>query len=287
MTVPSHSMPDHTHLLSSPDATKYEETTCRVIVLIPARLAATRLPDKPLIDLAGKPMIQHVWERANAAKGVALVAVATPDPVILAVVEGFGGRGILTSERHRSGTDRLAEAADILALSPHDIVVNVQGDEPLIEAASIEAAFAPLLEDSTLPMASLMCICPAIDIDNPNCVKVVCARNGDALYFSRTRLPFPRTDTGDVSVMQHIGLYAYRRDFLSVYAGLAPTPLERTEALEQLRVLENGYRIRMVQVEDAAVGVDTPEDLERARRILEGLLSCADRKVRNDQFNCL
>ena len=269
MTVPSISTHDENVSPMSPNA----QTERRVIVLIPARLAATRLPDKPLIDLAGKPMIQHVWERASAAKGVSLVSVATPDPAIVEVVENFGGRAILTSSSHRSGTDRLAEAADILGLSPQDIVVNVQGDEPLLEPASIEAAFAPLIADASLPMASLMCVCPAVDIENPNCVKVVCALNGNALYFSRVRLPFPRSEAGMASVMQHIGLYAYRRDFLTIYAGLAPSPLERTEALEQLRVLENGYRIRMVQVQDAAVGVDTPEDLERARHLLQALTS--------------
>ena len=244
----------------------------RVVALIPARLAATRLPNKPLIDIAGWPMIRHVWERARAASGIAQVAVATPDAEIIAAVEGFGGTAILTSPAHRSGTDRLAEAAAILGLADADIVVNVQGDEPLIEPAAIEKVFAPLLSHPNLPMASLMCPCPAQDRDNPACVKVVCARSGDALYFSRARLPFARAasiKTPPVEIMQHIGLYAYRRDFLARFAALPPSPLEQTESLEQLRVLENGYRIRMARIESAPVGVDTPEDLERVRQILD------------------
>ncbi len=240
----------------------------KVVVLIPARLAATRLPNKPLIDIGGWPMIRHVWERAKAAPGIAQVAVATPDAEIARAVEAFGGVALLTSPKHRSGTDRLAEAADLLALAENDIVVNVQGDEPLIEPSAIALVFAPLLADPALPMASLMCACPAQDRDNPACVKVVCARNGDALYFSRARLPFarsPSTENSSAEVMQHIGLYAYRRDFLARFAAMPPAPLEQTESLEQLRVLENGFRIRMTRIESAPVGVDTPEDLRRVR----------------------
>lgn len=240
-----------------------------VVVLIPARLAATRLPDKPLVDIGGRPMIWHVWRRATQVENVSVVAIATPDEEISRGVEKFGGRAIMTSSAHRSGTDRLAEAADILDLPDSAIVVNVQGDEPLLRPKSIEAAFRPLLEDPELPMSSLMCPCPEIDRDNPACVKVVAAPSGDALYFSRSRIPFERGSDRPVAVMQHVGLYAYRRDFLRTYAALTPTPLERTEALEQLRVLENGYRIRMVRVEDAPIGVDTPEDLERVRALID------------------
>ena len=241
----------------------------RVIALIPARLAATRLPNKPLVDIAGWPMIRHVWERVRAAQGIAQSAVATPDAEIVRVVEGFGGTALLTSPAHRSGTDRLAEAAALLNLADSDIVVNIQGDEPLIEPSAIEQVFAPLLADPALPMASLMCPCPAQDRDNPACVKVVCARNGDALYFSRARLPFSRNgspETLPAEIMQHIGLYAYRRDFLARFAALPPSPLELAESLEQLRVLENGFRIRMTRIESAPVGVDTAEDLERVRK---------------------
>jgi 3-deoxy-manno-octulosonate cytidylyltransferase (CMP-KDO synthetase) len=240
----------------------------QIVGLIPARLAATRLPNKPLAELAGKTMIQWVWERTRQAAGVAEVAIATPDAEIARVVESFGGRAVMTSAAHRSGTDRLAEAATVMGLAPRDIVINIQGDEPLLEPAAIEAVVAPLLADESLPMSSLTCPCPEYDLDNPACVKVVFALNGDALYFSRARLPFERNPAGVATVMQHVGLYAYRREFLATFAALPPTPLEQTEGLEQLRVLENGYRIRMVRVETAPVGVDTPEDLERARRLL-------------------
>lgn len=244
------------------------ETAPRIVGLIPARLAATRLPNKPLIDIAGKPMVQHVWERARQVRGMSQVAVATPDEEIARAVEAFGGQAIMTSASHRSGTDRLAEAASILGLEAQDIVVNIQGDEPLIQPAAIEAVLAPLLEDSTLPMSSLMCPCPEYDLDSPACVKVVVGLNGEALYFSRARLPYRRNPDGPAIVMQHCGLYAYRRWFLAAFAALPPTPLEQTEALEQLRALEHGYRIRLVRIENAPVGVDTPEDLERARRLL-------------------
>ncbi|GDX39976.1 3-deoxy-manno-octulosonate cytidylyltransferase [Armatimonadota bacterium] len=240
-----------------------------VVALIPARLAATRLPDKPLVDIAGKTMIQHVWERVSQVRGVTAIAIATPDSAIQQVVESFGGQAIMTSHEHRSGTDRLAEAARILELEPDDIVINIQGDEPLLEPANIEAALAPLLEDPALPMSSLTCPCPEIDRDNPACVKVVFAPNGDALYFSRSRIPFPRDESTGVVTMQHIGLYAYRNGFLQTYSALAPTPLEQTEGLEQLRALENGYRIRMVRIEKAPIGVDTPEDLARVRALFE------------------
>lgn len=242
----------------------------RVVVMIPARLAATRLPGKPLLDIVGKPLIQHVWERARRAAGVSEVLICTPDVEIVQAVERFGGQAVMTSAAHRSGTDRLAEAAEILMLSDEEIVVNVQGDEPLLEPADIEAAVVPLRQDATLPMASLMCPCPEIDLENNSCNKVVCALNGDALYFSRNRIPFPRQPDG-APVRQHIGLYVYRRSFLRTFASLPPTPLERTEALEQLRVLEHGYRIRMVEVAHAPIGVDTPEDLERVRRLLASI----------------
>lgn len=239
----------------------------RVFGMIPARMASTRLPDKPLADIAGQPMIQHVWERARAARGVEQVLLVTPDAAIIAAAERFGATALLTSDRHRSGTDRLAEAAAILQLPEEAIVINIQGDEPLLEPTSIEAVLAPLLADPSLPMSSLMCPCPQSEWDNPNTVKVVCGLNGRALYFSRAHLPFPRQATG-AQVMQHIGLYAYRRDFLARYAALAPTPLEQTESLEQLRVLEHGFAIQMVEVAQAPVGVDTPEDLARVRALV-------------------
>ncbi|HLK58523.1 MAG TPA: 3-deoxy-manno-octulosonate cytidylyltransferase [Chthonomonadaceae bacterium] len=242
-------------------------TETPIVGLIPARLAATRLPNKPLIDIAGRPMIHHVWERARSAPSLSQVAIATPDQEIIEAAQAFGAQAILTDPTHRSGTDRLAEAATLLDLPAQAIIVNIQGDEPLLDPAAIEAVVALLVADPSLPMSSLMCPCPPEDWDNPGCVKVVAAPNGDALYFSRARIPFPRNTT-EIVTMQHVGLYAYRRDFLATYAALPPTPLERTESLEQLRVLENGYRIRMARIEQAPIGVDTPEDLVRARQLL-------------------
>jgi 3-deoxy-manno-octulosonate cytidylyltransferase (CMP-KDO synthetase) len=232
-----------------------------VVGIIPARLAATRLPDKPLLDIAGKTMIQRVWERAQQARRLDSVYIATPDERIRQVVEEFGGVALMTSDRHRSGTDRLAEASAGLDA---EIIVNIQGDEPLIEPGYIDRSVEPLLEDPALEMSSLMCICPEEERENPATVKVVAAANGDALYFSRSRIPFPRGEEG-VPVMQHIGLYAYRRDFLLEFSKLSPTPLEITESLEQLRALENGRRIRMVAVEKAPLSVDTMEDLVRVQ----------------------
>jgi 3-deoxy-manno-octulosonate cytidylyltransferase (CMP-KDO synthetase) len=237
-----------------------------VVAIIPARLAATRLPDKPLAMLGGKTMIQRVWERARAASCLADVLIATPDRRILEVVQAFGGRAVMTSDRHRTGTDRLAEAAEGLDA---DIIVNIQGDEPLIDPATIERAVQPLLDDPALPMSSLMCPCPEEERDNPATVKVVTSASGDALYFSRFPIPYPRSGESGAPTMQHIGLYAYRRDFLLTFAGLAPTPLEQAESLEQLRALEHGYRIRMVGVERAPLSVDTPEDLARVGAIIE------------------
>lgn len=241
--------------------------SARAIGLIPARMAATRLPGKPLIEISGKPMIQHAWERARQATALSDVLVATPDDEIRRAVEGFGGHAIMTSDRHRSGTDRVAEAAHGLDA---EIIVNIQGDEPLIDPAYIDAAIAPLAADPSLPMSSLMCACPEEDLDNPACVKVVVALSGDALYFSRARIPFERSAEGGTGVRQHIGLYAYRRDFLAEFARLPATPLERTESLEQLRAIEHGFRIRMVAVLNAPLSVDTPEDLSRVRHLLAG-----------------
>ncbi len=239
----------------------------RAVVIIPARLAATRLPNKPLLDICGKSMIQRVWDQARMANGIAEVAIATPDEEIAVEVERFGGRAIITSHSHRSGTDRLAEAVEQMHA---DVVVNVQGDEPLIQPEYIERALQPLAADSTLMMTSLMCPCPIDELDNPATVKVVAAVNGDALYFSRARIPHRRTDAAPAVVMQHIGLYAYRREFLLRFPSLEPTQLEQTEMLEQLRALEHGYRIRMVEVENAPLSVDTEEDLRRVREILSG-----------------
>jgi 3-deoxy-manno-octulosonate cytidylyltransferase (CMP-KDO synthetase) len=238
--------------------------------MIPARLAATRLPDKPLIEINGKPMVQHVWERSRQAAGVDEVVIATPDDSIAQAAAAFGATAIMTSHEHRSGTDRLAEAATVLGLAEHDIVVNVQGDEPLVDPEVIEALVEVLRKNPDIPMASVMCPCPDVDLDDPACVKVVAALTGQALYFSRSRIPYARREVEGIQVMQHMGMYAYRRGFLARYAALPPTPLEQMEALEQLRVLDHGYSIRMIRTERAPIGVDTPQDLERVRVLLSG-----------------
>lgn len=237
----------------------------KIIGIVPARLAAVRLPNKPLLDICGKPMIQRVWERVRMARSLEDVIVATPDEAIAAAVEAFGGRAAMTSAEHRSGTDRLAEVARGLDV---EIVVNIQGDEPLIDPAAIDAAVQPLLDDTALQMTSLMCVCPAEEIVNPATVKVVTDPRGRALYFSRATIPYRRNAESALPVMQHIGLYAYRRDFLLTFASLPPTPLEMTESLEQLRAIENGHAIQMVQVPRAPLSVDTQEDLDRVRRIV-------------------
>lgn len=235
-----------------------------VIGVIPARMAATRLPGKPLVEIAGKPMIQWVWERARQAKQLQALYIATPDLEILQAAERFGAKAMLTSHQHRSGSDRVAEVA---RRTEGELYVNIQGDEPLLEPSNIDLAVQPLLEDPTLLMSSLYCLAEPSEYDQPTVVKVVLDLQGNALYFSRARIPYPREWT-DLPVYKHIGLYVYRRDLLLQFAEWEPTPLECTESLEQLRALEHGVRIRMVQVERAPIAVDTEEDLARVRRML-------------------
>jgi len=241
----------------------------KVAAVIPARLAATRLPNKPLIDIAGKPMIQHVYERASRASHAAFVVVATPDAEIYDAVRRFGGEAVMTSLTHRSGTDRVAEAARALP-AEYRIIVNVQGDEPLLDPSTIDAVAAPLLEDAGIVMTSAMARLPEDRVPDPNAVKVVVDRSGFALYFSRSPLPFRRNDSPLYAPLLHIGLYAYRRDFLETITNLEPTPLEQIESLEQLRVLESGCRIRMVETARPPESVDTPEDLARVRELVAG-----------------
>jgi 3-deoxy-manno-octulosonate cytidylyltransferase (CMP-KDO synthetase) len=243
----------------------------KIIAIIPARLAATRLPNKPLIDICGKTMIQRVYEQAKLATQLADVWVATPDEAIAEAVRAFGGTVVMTRSDHPSGTDRLAEAA--LHLPPDvSIIVNVQGDEPLIDPATIDAVAMPLQTDRSLAMTTLSCPLPVGRENDPNAVKVVCDIHGNALYFSRSPLPYRRDGKIPYAPQLHVGLYAYRRDFLALYPTLTPTPLSQIESLEQLRVLEHGYKIRVVQGTDAPESVDTPEDLERVRQLFMRVL---------------
>jgi 3-deoxy-manno-octulosonate cytidylyltransferase (CMP-KDO synthetase) len=243
----------------------------KITAVIPARYASTRFAGKPLADILGKPMIQWVYERTVRASLVSETIVATDDERIAAVVRRFGGRVEMTSADHETGTDRLAEVASRLDA---ELIVNVQGDEPLIEPAMIDGAIAPLVADSTIPMGTLMArITSRDDLENPNIVKVVTDGAGCALYFSRSPIPHLRDEggmpdeaalvAGHYPFFRHIGLYVFRRDFLLNFARLAQTPLEKMEKLEQLRALEHGFRIRVEETRHDSIGVDTPADLQR------------------------
>lgn len=232
--------------------------------VIPARYASTRLPGKPLADIAGKPMIQRVYEQVSKAKKPALVIVATDDQRVFDKVESFGGTALMTQPNHPTGTDRLAEVA-----SHHqdiDVIINVQGDEPLIDADVIDQLAELFLEDADLQMATVASPLLEEEYDEPSAVKVICNKRGDAMYFSRSLIPYPRHAFINPP-MKHVGIYAYRRQFLLDYAKMDPTPAEETESLEQLRALENGYAIRVIKTDKRFVGVDTPEDLERVNAI--------------------
>lgn len=234
----------------------------KTVVMIPARMAATRLPNKPLVDIAGKPMIQWVYEKSCLSIADA-VFIVTPDEEIAEAARAFGAPVIMTSHAHQTGTDRLAEAVKQLPETV-TIVVNVQGDEPRITAESINSTIYPLIADPDLAMSTLACALPDTALTDPNTVKVVCKLNQDALYFSRSPLPFQR-NLGHATSLQHVGLYAYRQWFLVKFPTLVRTPLEQTESLEQLRALEHGYRIRVVQTATVPESVDTEEDLVKVR----------------------
>jgi 3-deoxy-manno-octulosonate cytidylyltransferase (CMP-KDO synthetase) len=251
-----------------------------VVAIIPARYGSTRLPGKPLADIGGKPMIQHVYESTLKAPGLGRVLVATDDRRIEQAVQSFGGEVLMTSSRHTSGTDRLAEVARRIKA---DWLVNVQGDLPFIHAETIARAIVPMRRNPGVPMGTVCT--PIYDVAewrDPNIVKVLKDRAGFALYFSRAAIPFPRQAAVDPSGgkitaraprrlwgYRHLGLYVYRRDFLLKFARLRPTALERIESLEQLRALENGYRIYVAEVDERSIEVDTPADLKKAARYLK------------------
>jgi 3-deoxy-manno-octulosonate cytidylyltransferase (CMP-KDO synthetase) len=237
----------------------------QIVAIIPARYASTRFPGKALEPINGRPMIEHVYRRVTASPSVSRVIVATDDLRIATTVTGFGGNVRLT-RAHETGTDRLAEVAATLDC---DVIVNVQGDEPLIDPRAVTEAVAPF-SDPSIPMTTLYRrIHDPAELTNPNVVKVVLDRGGFALYFSRAPIPHARDPRGGwPPLYKHIGLYAYRRSVLLVLASLEPTPLERAESLEQLRALEHGIRIKAVETAYDSIGVDTPEDLEQVRRLL-------------------
>jgi len=238
-----------------------------VLAILPARYGSTRFPGKPLTPIAGKPMIQHVWERTRFAKQVDAVLIATDDERIRSACEGFGAEVEMTAEDHPTGTDRLAEVA---ARHDHDVIVNVQGDEPLIEGFVIDAAIEALLRDDRAAMSTVVHRAESEAYEDPNRVKVVVDSAGFALYFSRAPIPFRRKDTGIVP-LQHVGLYVYRRDFLLEFVKLDRSPAERSDELEQLRVLENGHRIRVAEIEGwTSTPVDVPEDVPIVEAALAG-----------------
>jgi 3-deoxy-manno-octulosonate cytidylyltransferase (CMP-KDO synthetase) len=237
----------------------------QVVALIPARFASTRLPGKPLADIDGRTMIEHVYRRAAASPVVSRVIVATDDLRIATTVAGFGGNVRLTRTDHLTGTDRLAEVASKLDC---DVVVNVQGDEPLLDPRAIAEAVAPFADPAISITTLYRRILTPAELANPDIVKVVVDRGGFALYFSRAPIPFARDPRGGwPPLYRHVGLYAYRRHTLMLLASLDPTPLERAEALEQLRALEHGIRIKAVETAYDSIGVDTPQDLEQVRRL--------------------
>jgi 3-deoxy-manno-octulosonate cytidylyltransferase (CMP-KDO synthetase) len=241
----------------------------QVVVVIPSRYAATRLPGKPLVNLAGKPMVQRVYEQAKLAQTVHRVLVATDDQRIVDAVRAFGGEARMTRSDHRSGTERIAEVA---AHEPGDVFVNVQGDEPLINPVAIDTAVAALLEDPPAPIATVATpIRHVPDIMDPNVVKTVLDFDSNALYFSRAPIPWVRDTQQKVHVKywKHLGLYVFQRDALLEYPTLPRGELEKIEQLEQLRWLENGWRIRVAEVEHDAVSVDVPEDVTRVEKLLQ------------------
>lgn len=238
----------------------------KLAIVIPARYSSTRLPGKPLADIVGKPMVQHVYERAMQVSEVDTVCVATDDERIASVVRGFGGTCVMTSAEHFSGTDRLTE---VMAALPADIYVNLQGDEPMVRPADIETLVAGMRADGTLEVGTLCHAITAQEALNSNAVKVVVANNGDALYFSRAPVPYPR-DEQAASYLKHVGIYAYRRRVLAKYASLPRPMLEHAEKLEQLRLLADGLRIRTFRIETTGPGVDTPECLDRVRALMDG-----------------
>ena len=247
------------------------------VIVIPARYESSRFPGKPLARIAGRPMIEHVCERARQAPGVDRVIVATDDRRIVSAVEAFGGEAVMTRPDHATGTDRLAEVADGLTC---DIVINIQGDEPLLEPAMVRQVLEALTGDPAAVMGSLRTrLVDRAEYLDPNVVKVVVDRTDAALYFSRAPVPFAR-ETGATGAppphaFRHIGVYSYRRAFLPVFRSLTPTPLEALERLEQLRALEHGYRIRVTETTYRSIGVDTPADLAHVEQLLSARAQAA------------
>ena len=246
------------------------------IAIIPARYASTRLLGKPLVALAGKPMIERVWERVRRAKKISRVIVATDDERIIRAVAAFGGEAVMTRSEHRSGTERVAEVAATTVREGEEIFVNVQGDEPLIDPVAIDTAVEAIESDKSASVATLAVpIAKPADIMDPNVVKVVLDFDGNALYFSRAPIPWVRDRNAPVHArhLKHLGLYAFRRAALLDFPTLPLGDLERIEQLEQLRWMENGYKIRVAETPHDSISVDVPEDVSRLEQLLRKLPS--------------
>jgi 3-deoxy-manno-octulosonate cytidylyltransferase (CMP-KDO synthetase) len=245
----------------------------KILGVIPARYASSRFPGKVLSPISGKCMLQHVWERASMARYLTGISIATDDERVFSAARRFGADVRMTRTDHLSGTDRVAEVA---SGGTAEIIVNIQGDEPLIDPGAIDAAILPMLDDPDVVMSTLRKrIEDAREIDDPNVVKVVTDHAGNAVYFSRSTIPYVRDRQSSPAAVfyKHIGLYVYRRDFLLGYSDLRVGPLEQAERLEQLRALENGFPIRVMDTEYESLGVDTPEDLERVSRLFESTMT--------------
>ena len=242
-------------------------TPSRILVAIPARWGSTRFPGKALHPIAGKPLVQHVWERCQKCQAVDDVIIATDDECIVEAARGFGARAVMTDPSHPSGTDRIAEAAG--SFPDHDLIINVQGDEPLISPALIDQLAMRLRQEPAIRMITAAALVhdPA-QVSDANVVKVVVDANGDALYFSRSPLPFVRNTDPRTVHRRHLGIYGFRREFLFQFVAWPPSMLEMTESLEQLRAVENGVRIRVVMTDDLSPGVDTFEQARAVEKLI-------------------
>ena len=238
----------------------------KTAIIIPARYGSTRLEGKPLLEVAGKPVIQWVYEKAQQSKLADIIIVATDDERIYNCVKGFGGIAEMTSADHKCGSDRIME---VVSRHPEiEFICNLQGDEPLIKAESIDAVIRNVVEDDKADISTLIREITPQEAENPNLVKCVVDNNGFALYFSRSKIPYER-NTGIAAFYGHLGIYGYKRKALETMTNLAQTPLEKTESLEQLRALENGMKIKTSVVDFVPVGIDTKDDLEKFRQIIE------------------
>ena len=241
----------------------------KVICVIPARYASTRLPGKPLAIIGGKPMVEHTYNQVKKATGVFKVIVATDDEIVKKTIENIGGEAMLTSPEHATGSDRVCEVAN--CYEDVDIVINVQGDEPFIEPEAVEELIKAF-EDSNVQMATLMTKIKEDEMNLTSTVKVITDLKGDAIYFSRSVIP-NQFKKSPIPVYKHLGIYAYKKEFLNVFTNLDKTPLEKTESLEQLRALEHGYKIRVLETKTDSIGIDTPEDLKLANEIYKKRLN--------------